>query len=61
MSEQRPWVSTGVVRDKYGRVCLDEEVFFEPSRLATITQQVRNEVNARDALKLKESENGCNT
>lgn len=49
------WTASGIVRDKYGRVCLDEQVFFDDVRLANIIQAVRNEVNARTAAVTQEA------
>ncbi len=34
-----------VVRDQYGRICLDEEVFFDNERLSQIQEAVKNGSN----------------
>lgn len=38
-----------VVRDKFGRICLDEAVFFDNDRLQKIQEAVTNGRNSRDS------------
>lgn len=38
-----------VVRDKYGRICLDEGIFFDNERLLEFAEAVKNGCDSRDS------------